>query len=760
MALQETSDDVIEAVVKLVEKIRVNPTERKYRRLKTGSAVFRSRFPSTVLLEALGFTREADLLVLSDAACEALDISKFRALVDERNLNGDDLAKALAMSTEEDDEDDLAKALAMSTEQQPTVEDDKTMFQRFFAAAVARGLAPNAAAAQAIEHLAKEKKMKKEEQKDAPNEEEAFERMDTVENVSETDMSVINLLYQEDGVVFVDPSFPPAPGSLYNDPQDATRWTCSGCGSKNPLSGDAMSREGILRVIQAQRQGRMEHVSCRRCGTQHPLLEVGLRPSTWVRPNDLRDDLTQQTSSVPWVVFRSEPRADDLRQGGVGNCWFVCALSLVADKAPELLKKLFLTTVYNPAGAYQIKLNLGGHWHVVTVDDSFPVNALENAAYLKPARRSLWCPLVEKAAAKLHGSYEALNGGTFAEAFSMLTGFPVKRLRLGQYQRHPMKFFADPSSTTTTQRQEEDEESDETGTKRTFDERYPDGEEEAAMDFFAKLYSLQESGFLVGACTFVQGNDALEAEMRSLGLQTRHAYGVLDVVQFQGEPLVKLRNPNGVALWKGPWSRSDTERWTAEAVAFLKPQNDDQGVFWLRVEDLVNYFAELTVCRLLPDRVEARSSGWLASAFGPGQAIAVEAYARTALDIAVYQEPHKNRGVQSSTTAIDLGLALVKLPVNSDQQHPRVVASAKRQVDRAGATCDATLELDAYASRYLVVPLCFGHVGSQEPRKFLAALHSASPLAIDTVPLDSAIQARAVVDLALKFGKKIRQRSF
>ena len=60
-----------------------------------------------------------------------------------------------------------------------------------------------------------------------------------------------------------------------------------------------------------------------------------------------------QFSTVPWVVFRDEPRPDDIRQGGVGNCWFVCALSCLAE-APANLHRLVLTREYNHAGAYQV----------------------------------------------------------------------------------------------------------------------------------------------------------------------------------------------------------------------------------------------------------------------------------------------------------------------------------------------------------------------------------------------------------------------
>ncbi|KAH8053264.1 calcium-dependent cysteine-type endopeptidase [Aureococcus anophagefferens] len=128
------------------------------------------------------------------------------------------------------------------------------------------------------------------------------------------------------------------------------------------------------------------------------------------------------TSDVPWAVFRGDPRADDIRQGGVGNCWLVCALSVLADVAPWTLRDAVLTKDYNPAGA--------------------------------------------------------------------------------------------------------------------------------AYQFFAMLYSYKESGFAVGASTFVS-DGALEVEMRGLGLQAPQRLACSASRPLTAR-LVKLRNPNGVALWKGP----------------------------------------------------------------------------------------------------------------------------------------------------------------------------------------------------------------
>lgn len=72
------------------------------------------------------------------------------------------------------------------------------------------------------------------------------------------------------------------------------------------------------------------------------------------------------TSSVPHHIY-SNSSSKDVLQGGLGSCWFIAALCLMAER-PELLAKTLISRQYNPNGFHQIRLCQRGQWTIVTID--------------------------------------------------------------------------------------------------------------------------------------------------------------------------------------------------------------------------------------------------------------------------------------------------------------------------------------------------------------------------------------------------------
>ena len=77
----------------------------------------------------------------------------------------------------------------------------------------------------------------------------------------------------------------------------------------------------------------------------------------------------------------------------------------------KLVQKLFITQEYNEYGFYQVRLCKDGLWQTVTVDDYFPCYVNGGPIFTFGEGNELWVMLLEKAYAKLFGTYYNLVGG-------------------------------------------------------------------------------------------------------------------------------------------------------------------------------------------------------------------------------------------------------------------------------------------------------------------------------------------------------------
>uniref|UniRef100_A0A0C9RBV4 CalpC_1 protein n=1 Tax=Fopius arisanus TaxID=64838 RepID=A0A0C9RBV4_9HYME len=155
----------------------------------------------------------------------------------------------------------------------------------------------------------------------------------------------------------------------------------------------------------------------------------------WKRPKELCNR----------PIFVSDtPTQFDVIPGKMGDKWLVSCLGVL-----HLSKGLFYrvvpadqgfgnsgdssgTPTSEYAGVFRFRLWWCGSWVEVLVDDRLP--AVHGRLAFVQARHSdqFWPALLEKAYAKLHGSYEALKYGTLLDGLSDLTGGITESIAIRQ----------------------------------------------------------------------------------------------------------------------------------------------------------------------------------------------------------------------------------------------------------------------------------------------------------------------------------------
>lgn len=121
-------------------------------------------------------------------------------------------------------------------------------------------------------------------------------------------------------------------------------------------------------------------------------------------------------------MFQDDVTPADIKQGLLGDCYFLSILSALAE-VPERIMKLFITDRTNEYGIYAVKVWKNGELKEVVIDDYFPCQYGE-PCFSKANGNELWVLILEKVWAKLHGSYERIEAGHSHNVMTDLTGAP------------------------------------------------------------------------------------------------------------------------------------------------------------------------------------------------------------------------------------------------------------------------------------------------------------------------------------------------
>ncbi|KAF7995201.1 hypothetical protein HCN44_004673 [Aphidius gifuensis] len=265
------------------------------------------------------------------------------------------------------------------------------------------------------------------------------------------------------------------------------------------------------------------------------------------------------------VLFIDNKKAFHVKQGRLGDCWFVVGL-LNLQNYPNLFQ--FIVSPYdqtfdgtNYAGIFHFRFWQAGVWVDVVIDDRLPTEEKQLVYTSSGYPNEFWPALVEKAYAKLmYRSYKKLDHGFSRISMQDLSG----------------------------------------GISETY------LVESTSNNLFGIIQDAKDRSTMISSTTFKK------KEFKKFGtsvfsLHPGHSYAITALKLVTGDKtngefrLVRIRDPYGIVsvdLYHGVIKDLFTE---ATLASKLETKND--GESWILYEDFSKYFSYVQICNLTPNQI-------------------------------------------------------------------------------------------------------------------------------------------------------------
>lgn len=245
-------------------------------------------------------------------------------------------------------------------------------------------------------------------------------------------------------------------------------------------------------------------------------------------------------------IYKEEITTSDVAGGIFHESYLLSSMYRIAQDSGMAIKKLFINKDINTAGIYSLKIFIDGCPKTVTIDDYIPYISTSNQpAFIHTSSKSVWALLVEKAWAKVCGSYEKAHSKTPYDFFSFVTPYAVKIM-----------------------------DNDQVGEDR--------------KDFFwANLNVSYKNGYWMNT----ESIESSKVEAKGIyPLKTFTVKGTFEDEKQQTK-LVLLDGHTNKDSWRGEW-KDTSDNWTDDLKQVAKFETKHTGEFYVSYEEYLKYFSK------------------------------------------------------------------------------------------------------------------------------------------------------------------------